>query len=58
MKNFIRIKENELSEVQCQTIIDHFEKSSEKKSGVAGDYAVDKSIKDSTDLTLLFSEET
>jgi len=44
--------------MQCVEIIDYFERSSETTTGMTGDYVVDKNIKESTDLTMLFSDET
>ena len=61
MKDFIGSYKNKLTHGQCQEIIDYFEKSSNKVDGIIGqgnDYAVRKDLKDSTDLSLLFSSET
>jgi hypothetical protein len=59
--NFIKVKDNQFTTEECELIIEFFEQSSDKTPGEVGDergHVVCKDVKDSLDLTLLFSDET
>lgn len=57
--NWIGIYDNVIDHNWCQTIIDKFESSPEKRSGIIiwkGEETIDTEMKDSTDLCLSFNE--